>query len=101
MTQVKIYDIENNEFHGGILTDDGSIICMCCGGLIKNDEVITLETFLENYDITGSSEENLNTALDDGYTHIIIEAYNNWIDLSEEMCGSEIVWVDKIEDYIE
>ena len=39
MTQVKIYDRTNKEEHGGIVTDDGNIICGCCGGLIEKKEI--------------------------------------------------------------
>lgn len=44
--QIKFYDIENEVIHGGILLDDGDIICACCGGLIPVDEQIgTIEIF--------------------------------------------------------
>lgn len=36
MKQVKIYDRENKIEHGGIITDDGNIICGCCGGYGEN-----------------------------------------------------------------
>lgn len=39
MKQVKIFDIENQLIHGGILLENGDIICGCCGGLIPKDEI--------------------------------------------------------------
>lgn len=49
MTQIKFLDKENNEVHGGILLDDGSIICACCGGLIPADEQLEAVEILEKY----------------------------------------------------
>ena len=59
MKQVKFKDIENNEVHGGILTDDGDVICGCCCGLIPADEL---------------TEE---------YGHIILEEFSEWASLDE------------------
>ena len=59
MKQVKFKDIENNEVHGGILTDDGDVICGYCGGLIPADEL---------------TEE---------YGHIILEEFSEWASLDE------------------
>lgn len=39
MQQVKIYDRENDMYHGGILLDNGDVVCACCGGLIPADEI--------------------------------------------------------------
>lgn len=39
MVQVKIYDRENKLEHGGIVLEDGSILCGCCGGIIASDEI--------------------------------------------------------------
>lgn len=101
MTQVKIYDIENNEFHGGIMLSDGSVICGCCGGLIEEGEIIyELEAYKNNYEVKDDIEAGLEAALNDGYTHIIVETYSNWIDLSEEICGDD-VYADEIENYLE
>ena len=36
---VKFKDLENNTILGGILTDEGNIICGCCGGLIERDDL--------------------------------------------------------------
>ena len=36
--QVKIFDKEFQEFHGGILINDEILICGCCGGVITKDE---------------------------------------------------------------
>lgn len=38
MQMVKFKDLENNTILGGILTDEGNIICGCCGSLIKKDD---------------------------------------------------------------
>jgi hypothetical protein len=38
MKQIEFVDKENNCTHGGILTDDGDVICGCCGGLFEADE---------------------------------------------------------------
>lgn len=37
--QIKFRDIESNEIHGGLLLEDGSVLCGCCGSLIEADEV--------------------------------------------------------------
>lgn len=63
MKQIKFYDKENDSVHGGILTDDGDIICGCCGGLIEKDDVMS--------DI------------------VILETYSEWIDLTEAICGDD------------
>lgn len=39
MKQVKFIELEEpNDFLGGILLDNGDVICGCCGGLFKNDD---------------------------------------------------------------
>ena len=38
MQMVKFKDLENNTILGGILTDEGNIICGCCGSLIEKDD---------------------------------------------------------------
>lgn len=68
MKQCKFYDKENKEVHGGILMDDGNIICGCCGSLIESDDI-------------GDSD-------DCGFK--IIEVYDVWIDLTLEICGDNI-----------
>lgn len=69
MRQVMFYDKENDVKHGGILTDEGDIICGCCGGLISADEI-------------GDSED---------CSHQILEVFENWLNLDEEICGDEIL----------
>lgn len=39
MEMVKFKDLESNTILGGILTDEGNIICGCCGGLIEKDDI--------------------------------------------------------------
>lgn len=59
MKQVKFKDKENDVILGGILLDDGDLVCACCGGLIPADELVTGEQFE------------------------IIEVYETWIDFSQ------------------
>jgi len=68
MKQCKFLDKENHEVHGGIIDDEGNIICGCCGGLIEADEI-------------GDDEDA---------THRILEVYDTWVDLSSEICGDDI-----------
>ena len=75
MKQCKILDMENNEVHGGILTDNGDVICGCCGGLIEADEILT---------------DKKKIGMDDRFTHCLLEVYDNWIDLSLEICGDNL-----------
>ena len=65
MIQVKFKDNEAKQIHGGILLDDGSIVCGCCGGLISSDEI----------------------GLDKGHT--IITKYDNWINLDDVIIGDD------------
>lgn len=64
MRQVKFKDIENDVIHGGILTDDGDIICGCCGGLIPEDEI-------GEPDESGEKQAQ------------ILEVYDTWVDLDK------------------
>ena len=66
MKQVMFYDKENDVKHGGILTDDGDIICGCCGGLIPADEI------------------------GDDCDHQILEVFDSWVDLDEEISGDSL-----------
>ena len=63
MKQVMFYDKANDVRHGGILTDEGDIICACCGGIIPADEI---------------GEE---------HDHQILQVFNDWVDLDGEICG--------------
>lgn len=58
--QLKFKDKENDEIHGGILTEDGDIICGCCGGIIRHDEMDGIE---------------------------ILEEYNEWVNIDEAIIG--------------
>ena len=51
MKQVKIKDIDNNIFIGGIELDNGDIICACCGGLIEKDDLGEAFEIVEKYDV--------------------------------------------------
>lgn len=66
MKQILFYDKENDMRHGGILTDEGDIICGCCGGLIHHNEI-------------GPE-----------YEHEIIKIYGDWINLDEAICGDDL-----------
>ena len=59
MKQVKFHEIGEDTEIGGILLDDGKIICGCCGCLFEPEDVE------------------------------IIREYKNWIDFSEESKGDE------------
>lgn len=84
MIQVRIYDRENELEHGGIVTDDGDIICGCCGGLIERDEI----------SITRCQETHVNKVKhfyenndDSKCTTEISEVYECWLDLSDAIIG--------------
>ena len=59
MKQVKFHEVGEDIEIGGILLDDGNIICGCCGSLFEPEDVE------------------------------IIKEYESWIDLSEEIKGDE------------
>ena len=59
MKQIKFHEVGENIEIGGILLDDGNIVCGCCGSLFEPKDVE------------------------------IIREYENWIDLSEEIKGDE------------
>lgn len=75
MKQVQFMDLENtnhkgsNVIHGGILKDNGDIICGCCGGLIPSDEIAK----------PGESSE--------GKQAEILEVYDTWVNLDETIIG--------------
>ena len=62
--QIKFRDLENDAVRGGIELDSGDVICGCCGGLFEKD--------------------------DEGTTWQKITEYANWVDLTSEICGSDI-----------
>lgn len=61
--QVKFLDIENNCIHGGIMLDNGDVICGCCGGIQPADEL--------------------------NETWKIIKDYGYWVDLDHEIIGDD------------
>ena len=61
--QVKFFDKETQEIHGGILINDETLICGCCGGVFIKDE-------WNDFDI------------------VIVTEYNTWMNLDEEIMGS-------------
>ena len=62
MKQIKFIDLENNEIHGGILLETGDCICGCCGGIQEADDC--------------------------GITWQILEKYDTWINLDDEIIGN-------------
>lgn len=67
MKQILFYDKANNMKHGGILMDNGDVICGCCGGLIPSDEI-------------GGKDDD----------HVILKVYNWWVNIDEEICGDDL-----------
>lgn len=61
MIQVKFKDVDNDIIHGGILMDNGSIICGCCGCIIESDEI------------------------GDGKSHEILKKYDSWVNLDHDI----------------
>lgn len=61
MIQIKFKDLENDVIHGGIMLDNGDVVCGCCGCLIPADEM---------------TPEQGNK---------IIEKYTTWISLDNEI----------------
>ena len=59
--QVKFKDSEG--IHGGILINDETLICGCCGGVFIKDEWEDLEV-------------------------VIMEEYANWMDLDDTIVGN-------------
>ena len=60
--QIKFVDLENNSTHGGILLDDGNVVCGCFGGLFEREEEGTTWKAIEVYD----SWESLDVAIIEG-----------------------------------
>ena len=56
--QIRFYVSDSDFEHGGILLDNGDVICGCCGGLIEDGD------------------------------YVILEEYENWINLDEEIIGN-------------
>lgn len=50
-----------DKYHAGILTDNGDVICLECGGLIEKDEVE------------------------------IVKVFDSWVNLEEEAGGDELI----------
>lgn len=65
MRQVKFMD-SDGAIYGGILLEDGSIICGCCGGVFPSDDIGKIEE--------GAEAE-------------IVEAYDYWVNISDTIIG--------------
>ena len=75
MKQIKFVDYmepDKKEIHGGILLDNGDCICGCCGGIFKADER--------------------------GETWDIVEVYDAWMNLDEEIAGKSRYEFESIRD---
>ena len=58
--QVKFFDREDQVIHGGILIDDETLICGCCGGTYDKDDWADMGIYiLEEYDCWVSLEEEI------------------------------------------
>ena len=93
MMQCKFKDLESNLVHGGIMLDNGDIICACCRGIIERDEC----GCCENYDMTQTKEAlrealiNINggsTVLDyrkirNGEYKALSDECGTWVDFSK------------------
>lgn len=66
MEQILFYDVENELYHGGILLDDGDILCACCGGIIEKDDPDTR----------------------------IVKEYKDWIDFSDAIVDVDDIIAD-------
>lgn len=62
--QIMFKDLDGEDKHGGILLDNGDVICGCCGGIFEADEK--------------------------GETWELIKEYSDWINIDEEICGEDL-----------
>lgn len=44
MKQIIFKHLDTNIINAGFLTEDGTVICACCGGIIPAKNIIILET---------------------------------------------------------
>ena len=88
MKQTKFYDRENDIVLGGIIDDDGNIICGCCGGLIEKDEISIKNCINSDTKIFDTTIKNFYKNDDKDCTCDIIEIYETWIDLTNEIIGN-------------
>ena len=59
MKQIRFIDKENSAIHGVILTDEGDIICGCCGCLIPKEEIDKQHEILNIYDLWLNLDEEI------------------------------------------
>ena len=52
MKQIKFRDKENDDILGGILLDDGNVLCGECGSVLERDDVEILDEYLHWVDIS-------------------------------------------------
>ena len=62
--QIMFKDLDGETVHGGILLDNGDVICGCCGGIFEANEK--------------------------GETWELIKEYSDWLNLDEEICGGDL-----------
>ena len=63
LKQIKFKEIASLATYGGILLEDGCVLCACCGGIFEADER--------------------------GETWEIVEEYEDWVDFTETILGDE------------
>lgn len=79
MKQVLIYDKENRVRHGGILLDNGDVVCACCGGLIPQDEI---ENICNREETETLSKLGIIYDCDcEAATHQLLKVFPDWINL--------------------
>ena len=67
-TQVKLWDVDDDHYIGGIAYRN-EIICGCCGGVFDINEIYEFAPAM----------------LEEGP----IIPYDNWVDISNDICGEE------------
>ena len=68
--QIMFLDMEDEPYmkHGGIMLDNGDVVCGCCGGIFE--------------------------AADRGETWELLKEFDDfWVNLDEEICGDD--WFDE------
>lgn len=60
--QIRFLDLVDGRVYGGIMLEDGSIVCGCCGTIIS-------------------------PTLVGGSVYRVLEVYSEWVDLSKEIIG--------------
>lgn len=83
MTQVKFYDHDNQITHGGILLDDGDLLCACCGDTIPEDEIYI--GLCEKTSLSDTLKKRYGQNKKENCTSYILHIYDSWVDFSKEI----------------